>query len=632
MGVRFYGTREKRREDEKEANQRIKGLQVQQEDITQDRKAIRAAMNLAREDPRLDAKFATSRISKITRNSRNITKSAYYWLFVAAKGTVDREKKVTNFFNLMLNQSEQAIEWMIFGRSPRLEKYLMKKWELSRLYIINLINRTRRQLDKYCPSELKFNSKNPLLTQKEIEMAIKQCYKKKRLDLESPDMSKQAKTFLNKLKLLASEVDIVAPILTSWNNIEQKSRWKSIRQLNTIVAEAVGKKNGNFFSVLRTIIVFALFPNIGKTVARIIRNTHPKKVVNPPFMKKKKGRIPIILLMKDILVVMRPGNSEYMTFLARADGEFEIGFLLKNHPRITAKLVFSKKVREYIARGACIKVLYIRSSPAPSYKVRVSVVLEGNPDIFLNTTLVKELAKRIKVSKTKYIGLDINRISKYMISLSNEVKQPKELDLLINRYQKITKTKIPELHYSLTNKGKKKDKVGFVKTKGELGRIYQRRKKLLKEIKNFIPHFLAAVIVKSKCQVLFKEDLAIDPRGKKGALGKAISSMPKTRNIFVKATTLASKVLGYDVKLILVDARGTSRFHNGCGGLLERSLKRYDRAKCKKCKKSVDTHINSAKNVRDKGMELLKSNNLPSSHARGMGNLPSSESKQTAEV
>ena len=585
MGVRFEGTREDRRKDEKEANQRIKGLQVQQEDIAQDRKAIRAAMDLARKDPHLNAKFGTSRISKVTRNSRNITKSAYYWLFVAAKGTVDRENKVAYFFNLMLNQSEQAIEWMIFGRSPRIEKYLMKKWELSRLYIINLINRTRRQLDKYYPPELKFNTKNPLLTQKEIEMAIHQCYEKKRLDMESPNMSKQAKTFLNKLKLLASNLDIVAPILTSWNNTKQKSRWKSIRRLNTIVAEAVGKKNGNFFSALRTIIVFALFPNIGKTVAKIIRNTHPKKVVNPPFMKKKKGRIPIILMMKDILVVMRPGNSEHMTFLAQADGEFEIGFLLKDHPRITAKLVFSKKVREYISKGARIRVLYIRSSPAPSYKVRVSVVLEGNPEIFLSTTLVRELARRIKVPNTKYIGLDINRISKYMLSLSNEVKHPKELNLLIQRYQKITKTKIPELHYSLTNKGKNKDTDSYTKTKGELGRIYQKRKKLLKEIKCFIPHFLAAVIVKSKCEVFVKENLEIDPRGKKGALGKAISSMPRTMSIFEKAILLASNILGCEVKLINVDSRGTSRFHNSCGGTLERNLKQYDRAKCKKCGK-----------------------------------------------
>ncbi|MCG3254909.1 MAG: hypothetical protein KAU62_02390, partial [Candidatus Heimdallarchaeota archaeon] len=84
MGVRFEGTREDRRKDEKEANQRIKGLQVQQEDIIRDKKAINAAMVLARTDPNLSAKMGASSISKITRNSRNITRSAYYWLFVAA--------------------------------------------------------------------------------------------------------------------------------------------------------------------------------------------------------------------------------------------------------------------------------------------------------------------------------------------------------------------------------------------------------------------------------------------------------------------------------------------------------------------------------------------------------------------
>ena len=632
MGVRFEGTREKRREDEIEANQRIKGLQVQQEDIIFDKKAINAAMVLARTDPNLNAKMGASSISKITRNSRNITQSAYYWLFVAAKGTVDREKKIEDFFNQLLQRPEQAVEWMIFGRSPRMEKYLYKKWDVSRLYVINLINRTRRQVDKYCPPELKLNSKLPLLTQKEIERAIIRYYKKLCKELTSTQQSRSLKDFLENTRLLAANVTAVAPMLTSWNNIEHPSRWKSMKELNRRIAEVVGKPRRMFFSALRTIVVFALFPQIGQTVKKIIEKTHPEKVVNPPFRRKKKGRAPIILLMNERFVVMRPGNSEHMTFLARADGEFEIGFLLKNHPRITAKLVFSKKVRGYLLNGARIRVIYIRYSSAPSYKVRVSVNLEGPEEVFISTKLTDEFAKKIKVTKSEYIGVDVNRIGKHMLALSNDVKLPKELLILTERYYKLTKTKIPELSYSLTNKGKKKNSYSYVKTKGELSRVTQRKFRILKEIKNTLPHFLAAVMIKAKCKVLFQEDLEIDLRGKKGALGKAIRTMPRGSNIFEKAVLIASIILGYKIKLILVDSRGTSRYHNGCRGTIDRTLKRYDRARCKKCGKIVDTHVNAAMNVRDKGIEVLQSDNHSSPQVRSMGDSPSSESKPLVET
>ena len=632
MGVRFEGTREERRKDEKEANQRIKGLQVQQEDIIRDKKAINAAMVLARTDPNLNAKMGASSISKITRNSRNITQSAYYWLFVAAKGTVDREKKVEDFFNQLLQRPEQAVEWIIFGRSPRMEKYLYKKWEVSRLYVINLINRTRRQIDKYCPNSLKFNTKLPLLTQKEIERAIIRYYKKLCEELTSTQQGRSLKDFLENTRLLTANVTAVAPMLTSWNNVEHPSRWKSMKELNRRIAEVVGKPSRMFFSALRTIVVFALFPQIGETVKKILEKTHPEKVVNPPYRRKKKGRAPIILLMNERFVVMRPGNSEHMTFLARADGEFEIGFLLKNHPRITAKLVFSKKVRGYLLNGARIRVLYIRYSSAPSYKVRVSVVLEGPQEIFIGTKLTREFAKKIKVPKSEYMGVDVNRIGKQMVALSNDVKLPKELLTLTERYYKLSKTKIPELSYSLTNKGKKKDSYSYVKTKGELSRVTQRKFRILKEIKSILPHFLAAVMVKAKCKVLFQEDLEIDPRGKKGALAKAIRTMPKGAYIFEKAVLIASSILGYEIKLMRVDSRGTSRYHNGCRGTLERSLKRYDRARCRKCGNIVDTHVNSAKNVRDKGIELLQLQDHSSPHVRSMGESSSSESKPLVET
>ena len=170
----------------------------------------------------------------------------------------------------------------------------------------------------------------------------------------------------------------------------------------------------------------------------------------------------------------------------------------------------------------------------------------------------------------------------------------------------------------MNNNGKLNHSYRYTKAKGELTRVYQRRKNLLLEIKNYLVHFIASAIIKSKCKIFCIEDLNLDPRGTKGALAKAIYSMPDDKNIIDKAILLASHILGYQVQLIRVDARKTSTLHNKCGGLLQRSNKAYDYANCKRCNKLVNTHTNAAKNIRDKGKQILNSLNTPFPHARGM--------------
>ncbi len=620
MGIKFPGTREERRALEREANQRIKGLQVQHDDIIRDKVAVQAALNLARVDYSKNPKFATGEISKVTKNSRNITKSAYNLLFTAAKITVDQERKADDFLNMLLNMPERAIEWFVFGRSPILENYIVKKWEVSRIYVINFIHGLRRRFDKICPSDLKFNTHLPLLSQKEVEKSIGICFKKKCRDLTTPELLKKTENFVKILRLLQMNTSVVAPFLTSWINTAHPSRWKSMKKLHEEIADALGNKNRSLFSALRTFVVFALFPDIGKTVHDLIKKAQPEKLIKPPFSRRKKGRIPILLMMNERFVVMRPGDASYMTFLAKADGEFDLGFPLKDHPRITGKLVFPKQVREYLIKGAKIKCLGIRGERAPGYKIRVYVFLEGSEDAFLNYKLVKEFLKVIKTSKTDFIGLDVNRIGEHMLALSNEVKLPKRYKVLFERYRILDKRKIPELHFSLTCKAKQKKMASYYKTKGELSRIHKRKRNIVKEIRNLIPHFLAAVIIKSQCKIFFMEDIENDPRGKRGALAKAINSMPKNRMLFEKATVLASSMLGYEVQLVTVDQRGTSRYHNKCGGLIDRDPRNhYDRAPCKKCGKKVNTHTNAAKNIVEKGLKKLELQNRSSPHTRSLG-------------
>ena len=70
-----------------------------------------------------------------------------------------------------------------------------------------------------------------------------------------------------------------------------------MEKLRNEIAEALGSKNRSLFSALRTIIVFALFPDIGKTVHDLIIKAQPEKLISPPFSRRKKGRIPILLMI-----------------------------------------------------------------------------------------------------------------------------------------------------------------------------------------------------------------------------------------------------------------------------------------------------------------------------------------------
>ena len=163
-------------------------------------------------------------------------------------------------------------------------------------------------------------------------------------------------------------------------------------------------------------------------------------------------------------------------------------------------------------------------------------------------------------------------------------------------------------------KRKEYDSHGCCKLKGELERVYTRRSRILREITCLLPHFLAAVMVKKKCKVLKIERLTVDSTGTRGALAKAIYTMPDSLFIYKKAVWLASLELGYDVQLETVRPYHTSTIHYGCGGLLTRQKGQYDVAPCKKCGQKVNTHANAAKNIASLQGIFLPPDSFPSTH------------------
>ena len=604
-----------------EINQRIRTLEEQQYQLLTPQ-VIKKAVELHRTNPKEG--FFTRQLCKEVGKSPNIAESAFHWLYIAIKGKIDKEQKVQRLFNFLGKNPQQLIEWLIFGRSPYTERSLENFWRLRRRYIINLLTSTRFQTDSYWRKKhknlyisdfLQLNALLPTCSQPEVLQALDDAlfYQHHEFSLIL-QLTKNQKAFLKKLKQLKKEQSTVVPFLTSWINSPQASRWKSLKILAEQLAQIIGKPSRKLFSAVRLIVVFTLFDQYMQSVPQLVKALPIANIVPPPFKRKKKGRLPIKLLMKKNYVITRQGNAQELTEQVKKQGWTELGFPRKGKQRITAQVHLPQKAVEYIQNGAHIKVFQVSSGQAPNYKPRVDVVLEGAHSCFHSSSLLHHYLRNIPSKKTSILGIDINRLGQYMVAFNTSVVLPQDILELAEHYEHLSENVLPELNQGFLRKRKEYDSHGCCKLKGELNRVYTRRHRILREITLLLPHFLAAVMVKKKCQVLKIERLTADPTGTKGALAKAIYTMPDSLFIYKKAVWLASLELDYDVQLEAVRPYYTSTIHYGCGGVLTRQKGQYDVVPCKKCGQQVNTHDNAAHNIASLPGTLLPNDSFPSSH------------------
>jgi len=597
-----------------EINRRIRKLEEQQH-LLLSPQIVKRAETLYSSNPKEG--FFTRQLCKEVRQSPNIAESAFHWLYIALKGKRNREKKMQGLLNFFLKNPQQLVEWMIFGRSPYTESSLGNYWKLKRRYVINLLTSTRQQADgywrkreskTYTSNNLHYNSLLTSTTKQNIVQAIDDAlFYYNNAFATIPQVTKRQQAFLAKLKLLKNEQSVVVPFLVSWINSPHQSRWKSLKILAEQLAITLGKPSRKLFSAVRLIVVFTLFDHFMQSVPQLITGLPVEKVVPLPFKNKKKGRLPIKLLMKKNYVITRQGNAKELTDQIKKQGWTELGFPQKGKKKLVAKTLFPSKVQEYIHNGAELKLFQISSGRAPSYKPRMDVVLEGAITCFHSSTLLRTYLPLISGRKKAVLGLDINRLGIHMLAFNTSVSLPPDLLLLAERYTHLTTKVLPELHRGLMRKRKTRDIHGFCKLQGELNRVYTRRMRIIRELTRCLPSFLAAVMVKKQCKILKIEQLTVDPSGTKGALAKAIYTMPDSLFIYQKAVWLASQELGYKVQLESVLPYHTSTIHYGCGGTLVRNQGQYDYAPCKKCGLKVNTHTNATHNIASLSGTLLPS-------------------------
>jgi len=316
-------------------------------------------------------------------------------------------------------------------------------------------------------------------------------------------------------------------------------------------------------------------------------------------------------------VVGRPGSSTVMTKLAAKDNGFTISIWPPRRKKKTlvAYLRFHRRIREMVENGAKLALLILRSTPDPSGKILIDLVLEGQYWMFLSKRRLENLPLEIQlpVEPIKGIGLDINRISRYMLAYSEDVTLPADVREAIRHYLHLEKV-LKKLHRGLTirtrlceNTSSPAHQVRYEKLLQELTLVYARRARIRKELHRLSCTVTAQVLLKTKSPVLCVENLQLTARGTRHALAKAILNIPDEIDLYERAILLVLYITGTSVALRRIDPRNSSQGkHIDCSadpvGKILRSRDSYDIAPCSACGSLVNTHYNAACLIRDKGL------------------------------
>ncbi|MHA2272833.1 MAG: hypothetical protein ACXACI_13285 [Candidatus Hodarchaeales archaeon] len=644
VGMRFNGvSREERRHQEREANKIIRELQQAiREKITPER--LDQTITLLREEPALKGTTGAAYVGAAIKDRSNLGQVTCLTMLNAAKGVLDRERKLETFLDLLENDPVARVEWFVLGRTPYVEQQLARALTVKFDYARNLVLGARRTLDQYLTAEHQLRATLPLLTEKTFRVAIEAFYQTILHKFNQCEtLTKRQCGFQRKITRIYHQRKALAPLfvayLDQWNHPSDnspKSRWKALKGLcreglEVLHPQAKRKpKATNYLSAFRGILISALLPNYGSIVSdlREDETLRPEHLVVKPFQKKKaKGTrlIPLSLVMGRRYVVGRPGNGAELTRLARDEGKIAITIWRPRQHKhaIPATIRFHSKLRHFLRRGAQLQLLILTSGPAPAEKLTVAVVLKGAYRLFLSRKALQQSPFLLEgvVLPVVALGVDVNRVSPHVLAFSEDIPLPVILAMLNQRYIKLGGV-LADLHTALTRAEAFAESHPSIfsqrrltKLRGELQRVYRRRKRLLAELHRECGRLVSRVLLQGQSSLLCVEDLSLSARGARGALAKAILNMPDDLDLYERSVLVVEWLTSRKVSIQRVSPYHTSQGpHVGCpasvAGYLRRRRGQWDFAECSACHQLVNSHRNAAKLIRDRGTELY-SGSLP---------------------
>ncbi len=606
VGMSFSG--DQPRELEKQANALVRRHQeIVQEKIVQNN-MINQTYELVEENRGFSGTFGARHLAKKVGDGSNIGQVACTYALSAVNGAIDREHKLGYLLELFEKHPKERVSWMIFQRTPFVETSLARILQINFEYSRNLILSAGKNM-KSGFAELilpKLGSVDFIEAVGEFGEEVKN--KLEQMKGEGKNL-KKIQGFLNKIEFLKKHQKFMSMCLDHWLTYERNnpgnSRWKSLKKLSKEFGFMLGyKRQRRLFSAIRGVVVHALSSQLDETVRNICETVKLRDLVAKPYKKERRKLAPVNLIMGSKYVITRPGNGKLLTQLALQDQRFTLG--IKNPDRrgeiIHGDVIIHQRMLRMMEKGVIITSLSIRSGDAPGCKIVVTLHLDGSEEMFLSSKFMESYPD-LKLKQSDIIGLDVNRVGPHVLVFSQEIEVPKELSTICQRYTRLADV-ISKLSAALTknSKNSKNGSLETIKLRGELNRVYARRKRLLKEIKNQCKFLSTAVLIQSKAKQFNVEDLQMSARGKHGALARAILTMPDEISIFEQAVILASSHGQIDIELKLINPFKTSSNHHNCGGKLIRNFRNWDLGKCTFCKVEVNAHFNAALHIRDGGV------------------------------
>ena len=448
VGLRFDG--DNPRETEKQANAIVRRYQEIVIDKIIDQPMVDTAYELLDDNPNLSGVRGARSLAKKVGDGSNIGQVSTIYALSAVKGAIDREEKLEKLFNLFDQYPEEAVSWVIFHRSPFLERLLAGIHNVSYEYCRNLVySAARTMTSDYADVIL------PSLTRNDFTQAL--LAKIHEVEQKQSSMAQENKdtgrigTFLGKLRFLAEHSEFLSLCLYHWyevirenrrghNSVELGPRWKSLKTLSTHFVDMLGlsTRYSRLFSAIRSVAVHALSAQLIGTVQKLCETVTTRDLVARPFRKRRDTLAPVKLIMGSKYVITRPGNGKVLTQLARQDKAFSLGIRDpdKRGRVIDARVRVHDRLHRMLERGAEITSLSIRSGDPPAHKIIVTINLRGDRHAFATRRFLEQYDD-LGLDQTDIIGVDINRVGPDVLAFSQQLTLPKTLRTICDRYLKL---------------------------------------------------------------------------------------------------------------------------------------------------------------------------------------------------
>ena len=277
--------------------------------------------------------------------------------------------------------------------------------------------------------------------------------------------------------------------------------------------------------------------------------------------------------------------------------------------RLRLQLKIHTKVLEKIKNGSIIEQILVHPPRTAAKHTTTVLQLSGTTSTLITPPQVS--FQPMLNSQVHVLGYDLNRLSNQAVTFGALDKKKGVIPLnlkrsprmkaveQINRSLKACDAQISYIQQALHRYNS--DSIRTGKLAFELRLLHRRRQNLKREAEMLIAQEIYTQIQYFSPKIVAYEDLrGLSTQGKKGNLAKIVNYMYKRSDALATRINSWYSVQSQQPSLVAVNPRNTSKIHFNCGGVIKRTIQKWDRAPCNRCGQIVNTQLNAPLNIAEK--------------------------------